>query len=70
MGWVIQEEKVIGINLDKNQRNRSLYDDMYKQELAKGTSRFRLTKGEFTNFLHQQRKNQILGPLEGQERTL
>lgn len=38
---------------------------MHRQELAKRSSRFHLTKGEFTNFLHTQRKNEVLGPLEG-----
>ena len=42
------------------------YHDSYHTEIKKNHSRFRLTKGEFTNYIEKVRvKNEVFGPLVG-----
>ena len=46
------------------------YHQTYNQELQNNSSRFRLTKGEFTNYLQRNQKNSnCFGPLHGEERS-
>lgn len=43
------------------------YHDSYHTELQKNRSRFRLTKGEFTNYIEKVRaNNEVFGPLVGE----
>ena len=66
-----QDQKVINIKEgDANNETPFVYKDSYYKELSKNKTRFRLVKGEFSSFIHNQHRNEVLGPLEGQERTL
>ena len=46
------------------------YHENYQLELGRNTSRFRLTKGEFTTYLERNHHNSgCFGPLQGEERS-
>ena len=63
-----QEGKVIGTGELIARPDR--YHDSYQAEIRKKPSRFRLTKGEFTNYIEKVRAtNSVFGPLVGEERS-
>jgi hypothetical protein len=63
-----QEGKVVGSGEMTARPDR--YHEAYRIELSKNQSRFRLTKGEFTNYLERNHSNnECFGPLIGQERS-
>lgn len=57
-------------NESRNENSITNYHSNHEKELMKNSARYRLVKGEFSGFIHQQHKNEVFGPLEGQERTL
>jgi len=47
------------------------YHRNYNEEYRRNSSRFRLTKGEFTNYIERNHlNNEGFGPLYGEERSL
>jgi hypothetical protein len=61
---------VLSARYEEQPINKTKYLESYYHDLSKNSSRFRLTKGEFTDYLEKNYKtNKFFGPLIGQERS-
>lgn len=64
----MQEGKIVGTGDLCPKPDR--YHLNYNEEIARNSSRFRLTKGEFTNYIERNHlNNEGFGPLYGEERS-
>jgi hypothetical protein len=65
---MIKEGKIIGSGDLATKPDR--YHQNYNEEITRDMSRFRLTKGEFTNYIERNHlNNEGFGPLYGEERS-
>ena len=55
---------------DPKKSPSSRYRQTYHQELHDSPNRFRITRGEFTNFIEKNNHYKSIGPLHGEERTM
>jgi hypothetical protein len=68
---MIEEHKILKDEKEDNYNEmKSRYLDSFHQELDDNPNRFRITRGEFTNFIEKNNHYKSIGPLQGIERTM
>lgn len=68
---MIQEQKIISSHIeDPSLSPLSRYRASYKEEFDSSQNRFKIARGEFTDFIEKNNRYKSVGPIHGKERTV